>query len=492
MVEEVELKLILAPRDKAALETHPIFNVSADQSEHHNLSNQYFDTPDQLLTKAGFALRVRAFGDRWVQTIKGKGTNIAGLHQRLELEWPLESPELDLSLVPSDMWPEDLVLEDIQPLFKTDFSRNQWLVSVEDDTDIEIVIDQGAVFASDDSDAISEIELELKKGNPAQLFETALKLAEQYPLVPSDVSKAERGYRLVNKTYNAWAELPVIDQKQSIERAFEQVMSYELESLQRQWEAFHYSENWKHLYNFRNTLGNIRTNFLLFHEMLTEAGTESALRSLDWLDNKMTPILNWWPACYALSKQASEQPGSVSEQLQQAKARQALVQLSQLEQQPEFGSNLLKLSRWLHQREWASHHTDKSRKKAAAPIGDAMLEPLREQWLSLQLSECGGNVSSWLERQPMIQGLTHICQTLENIFGSEMVTMRRELELLDNNLVELSSMDVITKLGGWIQELSQEEQQSINSWARSQTVVMREMNIHAQRFLQGISLTVAH
>jgi len=492
VVQEIELKLILAPRDKDFLQTHPILDPQSVKSTRLNLSNQYFDTVDQKLTKSGIALRIRSFGDHWVQTVKGKGRNVAGLHQRLELEWPLDKPELNLSLIPEELWPKGLKLEDIQPLFITNFTRDLRVIKTHEDTEIEMVIDEGEAIAEDRRDAICEVELELKSGNADQLFDVALDLAKNCPLVPSDVSKAERGYRLVNNNYNVLADLPVIDADQSIEAGFEQVISYELESLQRQWEAFHYSENWTHLHSFRNTLGNIRTNLLLFRDMLTPEGTVEAIESLDWLEQKLTPILNWWPACYVLSKQVSKEPRSASEQLQQAKAMQALEQLADLERQPKFGYNLLLLSRWMHKREWMNHHTAQTLEKAQSKMGQAMLEPLRRQWIALHLSDCGGNASSWLQKQPMIQGLTHMCQTLESIFGAEMGTMRRELEQLEDNLVELSAMDVVDKLGDWIQDLSQNEKQSINSWARNQTVIMREMNLHAERFLQKLSTDTAH
>ncbi len=44
---------------------------------------------------------------------------------------------------------------------------------------------------------ICELELELREGEPAALLELACELAaEDSPLMPCDISKAERGYRL--------------------------------------------------------------------------------------------------------------------------------------------------------------------------------------------------------------------------------------------------------------------------------------------------------
>lgn len=485
MAQEIELKLSLEDQDRNRLVKHLIFE-SSPAPQQWFLRNQYFDTADQQLTKSGISLRIRSQGDQLIQTFKGRGSHLSGLHQRLELEWPLDTPVLDFSVIPAGLMPESITLKDIKPLFQTDFDRTQYRIKTEG-TDLWIMIDQGVVRCGEKVSTISEVELELHDGNPTVLFDVALQLTKDFPLVPNDVSKAERGFRLLNQTTGARITPPVIDVHATLENAFEQVMAYELESLHRFWEAFHYSQNWTHLHQFRNTLGNIRTNFLLFSKMLSAEGVVVAKDAVDWLDNNISPLLSWWPACFVLSQQASEQPRSASDQLHQLKALQALEQLAQLQRQPEFGHNLLLLGRWLYKRDWTHYHTDKTRTRANAEIGTALLEPVKQQWLALQLDECGGNVSSWLERQSVIQGLNHLCTTLEHAMGADMTLMREELQTLENSLVELSAMDVVSKLGDWIENLSQEEQQSINSWARSQTVIMRNMNDLTRRVLFGMS-----
>lgn len=490
MAQEVELKLILAPQDVDCFKQHEVLVRSSQAPDQFELLNQYFDTPSQQLTQAGVALRLRRQDDCYIQTLKSKGSQIAGLHQRTELEWQLDRAVLDLSLIPQDFWPQHIDSREIESLFSTDFVRERWLINrrsvVGGEALIEVVLDQGQVTAGSHSDQICEVELELKQGDTADLFALALELGQDIPLVPSDITKAERGYRLVNRTSGAWVDLPSIHIDDTTEQAFHAVMAFELECLQREWEVFHFSQNWKHLYSFRNTLGNIRTHFLLFKDILPEEGLAPALQCINWIEERMNPILNWWPACFALSRQAHSQPQSASEQLQQAKAWQALDKLEELECQPRFGRCLLELSEWLHLRQWANHYDQEGFARASQPVGKAMLEPLRQQWEELRLFECGGNVSLWLERQPMIQGLNHVCQTLENILGVEMVQMRHELTRLEENLVELSAMDVIKKLGDWIQGLPLEEKQSINSWARGQTVIMRDLNLLAQKLMRTI------
>ena len=63
------------------------------------------------------------------------------------------------------------------------------------------MIDSGTVqFTAPDGSLrqapICELELELEQGEASDLFTLACELAQTLPLMPADVSKAERGYRL--------------------------------------------------------------------------------------------------------------------------------------------------------------------------------------------------------------------------------------------------------------------------------------------------------
>ena len=66
----------------------------------------------------------------------------------------------------------------------------------EADTVIEASLDQGHVEADGNRLPIRELEFELKRGDPSQLFETAREIVGKAPLRLSFISKGERGYRL--------------------------------------------------------------------------------------------------------------------------------------------------------------------------------------------------------------------------------------------------------------------------------------------------------
>ncbi|MGV8378280.1 inorganic triphosphatase, partial [Pseudomonas aeruginosa] len=57
-------------------------------------------------------------------------------------------------------------------------------------------LDLGKVVAGDNQEEICELDLELRQGDAAALLELAAELAADLPQMPSDISKAQRGYRL--------------------------------------------------------------------------------------------------------------------------------------------------------------------------------------------------------------------------------------------------------------------------------------------------------
>jgi triphosphatase len=206
MALETELKLLILETESHRLSTLNCLKASEFVGE-KALLNVYFDTPDLLLTQHKVALRIRKQGSRWIQTVKTQGKSVNGLHQRGEWEWDLTCDRLDFSKLSEAEWPDSLnskvVLDKIEPIFTTDFKRSIWNVHI-NGSEIELVYDQGVVSYQDkDSlgnvyeDPISELELELKSGEVESLFELKAQLLLELPsLTPSDVSKAERGYRL--------------------------------------------------------------------------------------------------------------------------------------------------------------------------------------------------------------------------------------------------------------------------------------------------------
>jgi triphosphatase len=197
---ETELKLRLTPEHLAKLRRHALFRThQISKPVTLRLHNIYFDTPKLELHPRKMALRLRRIKGRWLQTLKGGGQVLAGLHQRSEWEVPVSRAVLDFSGLDPDVWDAHLPValrEKLKPVFITDFYRTSREISWQGAI-IEVCMDHGEVKTTQHSTPICEVELELKSGEPRQLFELAQALLAIAPFELETVSKAEQGFRLI-------------------------------------------------------------------------------------------------------------------------------------------------------------------------------------------------------------------------------------------------------------------------------------------------------
>jgi len=198
---EIELKLAIDPADAAAFRRLPMMRKQTiDAPKRRKVFNVYFDTPELALKQHGIALRLRKMGGKWLQTLKTAGTAVGGLHQRGEWEHPLCVPQLDLSLLAgtplAKLSGSKKLHLTLQPAFTTDFYRTTWQIEVTPGQRVEVALDQGIIRCGESESAISEVEIELREGSPAAVFDMASSLVEHIALRPETRSKAERGYRL--------------------------------------------------------------------------------------------------------------------------------------------------------------------------------------------------------------------------------------------------------------------------------------------------------
>ncbi len=197
MSTEIELKLRITTQDIEKFKKHPLFQDVMPQIIH--LQATYFDTPDQRLKKSKVALRIREENGVLIQAIKTAGQSSGGLHQRKEWEFQVQHNTPDLMQLPDEV--KDLFQnQTLEAVFTTDFKRTLWLIKGEENSVVEICLDEGNICCGYLNEPICEIELELKRGDIANIYEIASKLQTFVSLIPENKSKAARGYQL----YHAW------------------------------------------------------------------------------------------------------------------------------------------------------------------------------------------------------------------------------------------------------------------------------------------------
>lgn len=188
MDREIELKFLIPP-EAAALALAQLNGEGAVRQ----LDATYFDTPDHALRKAGFGLRVRDGEGGRKQTLKS--ASAGGVFSRGEWEEKIAGPGPDRDALARTPAAAMLAGEDLAPVFTTRVERTVRMVHIGEAV-IEAALDRGELSADGRRAPVCELELELKAGQPAALFDLARQLSKRVPLRLSLISKAERGYGL--------------------------------------------------------------------------------------------------------------------------------------------------------------------------------------------------------------------------------------------------------------------------------------------------------
>jgi triphosphatase len=196
--QEVELKLLVPMGGLDALAGVPIIAQHArNRGIFRKFENAYYDTLDRQLFRNGIALRVRRSGKTFIQTLKRPAH---GGNPLARQEWEVEVPDLapHLDLLPPEAMDgalagvSDALLEQV---FATRFRRRIQMLDMPG-ASLELAYDMGTIEAGGLREAISEIEIELKSGDPSVLYDVALSLLDAAPLRVGTQAKADRGYRL--------------------------------------------------------------------------------------------------------------------------------------------------------------------------------------------------------------------------------------------------------------------------------------------------------
>ena len=193
------MKLAAKPADLADLAKALAALAPGSTAITRTLTTTYYDTPDRALRRTGSIFRVREQEGQFIQTIKTADPGNANPLARGEWEDTVAGSRPDPHAPQTGLYLPQGTTAELRPLFVTEVARTAIDIEPKPGTRIEAAVDQGAVRTTDGgrSEAISEIELELKSGDPAALYEIALQLFETAPVRIDLSSKSDRGYRLV-------------------------------------------------------------------------------------------------------------------------------------------------------------------------------------------------------------------------------------------------------------------------------------------------------
>ena len=394
MDTEIEIKFFVAQEIGKSLPmvmaTHKVVDVSQKR-----LHNVYFDTADNTLRNLDFGMRVRTSDGMSVQTIKTKGRVLGGLHQRPEYNIGIDSARPQLSLFPADIWPEGFDVEQLQqqltPLFTTHFDRQAWLISLDDDTLVEVALDLGEVEGKYGTEAICEVELEIVKGDVAQLFNLANEIASLGEVRLANVSKAARGYRLAHGDSPAQQrplEFIAINKKSTLDAAFHDALQAGLEHWQYHEQLFFESPSLALAKQLLQGIQLIHQAVIHYGSLAPQLLKNPWLTDLVWLENQLSGLEHSLLLGRLLDnkghylRKLPNQKQLLEVFKQEQKNAKSLLEIKALLTHPRYARLIVAITRCIYSRNWlSSKDTRLQLNELVAPFAVSLLDT---SWLELK------------------------------------------------------------------------------------------------------------
>lgn len=291
LAREIELKLLLDPADAAAAPALPFLAGLAGTGRSYRTF--FYDTPDRALDRAGLSLRVRRSGRRWIQTVKRRGADPAGLFVREEWEGAVAGPAPDpaaLDIPPLRRWLAGVDLAALAPYARSRIRRTIWRLT-HADSRIELVLDRGEIVAGARRAAVLEIELELIEGRTDALLSLAREIGGALPVRIAVMSKSERGLALADGTLDAPARAEAVRLARGVGQAeaFRAIVRECLRQYRRNEDALRATRDAEALHQLRVALRRLRAALSLFRPTVRGRDYQALREGLRWLGGRLGP-----------------------------------------------------------------------------------------------------------------------------------------------------------------------------------------------------------
>lgn len=294
--KEIELKLSL-PRSSADLHPAKVGNLLGitDAAQFQKLKNIYFDTPDRWLKSRGMALRIRKIGKRQIQTLKVPISPLDGLNSfqefdaEIKTKCPIANAIDDVKL--RRHFEKERIFEKLRPLFTTIFERSTWLIK-HGNSEIELALDKGEIRGQTIFSPIREIELELKTGDPIDLYTCAEYLAENLSVRLGYYTKAARGYELIeSKQAIAVRALPLkFSRKSKTDDIFVALARSCLAQLRANEAVIEQSDDDEAIHQFRVAIRRFRVGINIFRGLIDDDACTAMSIDMRWLQRQFNLV----------------------------------------------------------------------------------------------------------------------------------------------------------------------------------------------------------
>jgi inorganic triphosphatase YgiF len=462
---EIELKLEVAAPDIARLRRllRRERRVTAPP-QIRQLDSTYFDTPRHELRDAGLTLRLRCDGERMVQTIKLSDAR-GGFIDRGEWEREVRAKGNGPDLAAARDTPLKRLLtrktrDALKPVFRTEVTRTSYRLD-QDGSQVELALDEGRIQTARRSEPVSEVEIELKRGDPAALFALARELDRKAPIRLGVRSKSERGYALLDQRppHAVKAGRLRLSPRTGTAQAFRaiamsclrQLIINEPAMLRGDAEALH---------QMRVALRRLRAALSLFSDMVADRQVEEIKSGLKWMTDELAPARDLEVfATEAVEPARQRRQGkSGTGELKVAVARREAAAVDHAKKavaSRRFRTHTLATAEWIEAGPWTARRDSGARKLRERPLERHAREELSRR--HRQIAKKGRNLSelSAFQRHKLriaVKKLRYAVDFFAGAFPGHKAKKRRtdlegDLKELQNALGSINDVAVRDRLG---------------------------------------------
>lgn len=373
MAREIELKFEAEPGARHLIVDSGVLDGAKPRRAAQE--TVYFDTPSGSVRRRGFSLRVRRTGKRFVQTVKHRSDSPAGLFSRDEYEKEVAGLELDFEAV--DSTPLGRLLtpgmrKKLKPVVRTAFERTTWRLS-RGTSRIEATLDEGEVAAGGAAMPLTEIELELTRGDTGLLFELAEQLGRVVPLRLGVLSKAERGFALAEGKLDkaAKAEPLRLRPEMSVGDAFAAAAHSCLRHFRLNEPLILSARDADALHQARVAIRRLRSALSMFRPVIADWEYDRMRDSLRRLGNALGEARN---LDVLIERMPSKRSAKAARDKLGRKREAAYDEVAEMLGSARVRSLMLSLIRWFETGGW------RARRRALKPLADFARDQLAKRW----------------------------------------------------------------------------------------------------------------
>jgi len=452
---QIELKLSAAPHHIPELKQVLEFLGSSSVRPPVLISSTYYDTPGLKLRRHGLSFRLSGEEDRWVQTLESNDFISGNFLSRDEWEDVIATNSPDPAASETGPRLHDVVdVEDLRPLFRTVVQRTVVELELPSTARIEIAIEEGDIRGAEVeiSAPFCEIELASKSGDPAAVYEVALRLLKVAPLRIETLSTSDRGYRLIAPEGGRAAAIQAIpvalNAAMTVEAALQNIGRACIGQLLRNEPAVLASQP-EGIHQMRVAARRLRAALSALKPMIPAAQYQWALSELKWLAGTLGPARNW-DVFAAHLLEPVERALSVEKDLKrlaeaaEQRRRMAHERARAAVESPRYTSTMLSLARWFEARGWRDQPASAQAALLFATIGDVAPGLIERCWRRTRKRSRQFGELSLEQRHKLrisLKKLRYTIEFLRDLFDTgEVRALERRLKPLQEDLGRLNDV----------------------------------------------------